>query len=86
MSSPAKEMTMTAKTDAVMADIVRRIREGEYKPGAKLPSAAAMRDQYQVSQMTIRVAIDRLRGDGWVTGRPGAGVFVATDPPIGQPE
>ncbi len=83
MASPAREITiMSSKTQRVMDDIRARIASGEYPPGSKLPSAREMRDQYDVSQMTIRIAIERLRAAGVVTTAPGAGVFV-TDPPAG---
>lgn len=83
MSSPAKEMTqMPTKIDLVMADVIRRIRIGEYPPGAKLPSGSQMCQAYEVSQMTIRTAVERLRAAGWVTTAPGAGVFVSEHPPM----
>lgn len=81
MSSPVREMIMPSKIDLVMADVIDRIRSGQTPPRSKLPSAAEMRAQYGVSQQTIRTAIERLRGAGWVTTTPGAGVFVAADPP-----
>lgn len=82
MSSPAKEMTMPTKVETVIADVVRRIRSGEYPPGSKLPSAREMRETFDVSQMTIRTAVERLRAEGWVTTSPGAGVFVSENPPM----
>lgn len=68
---------MPTKVETVIADVIRRIRSGQYPPGAKLPSAREMRETYDVSQMTIRTAVERLRAEGWVTTSPGAGVFVA---------
>lgn len=81
MSSPAREMTVSSKVDLVMNDVIHRIRSGDYPPGSKLPSAASMRAHYDVSQQTIRTAVDRLRAYGWVTGVPGAGIFVVQTPP-----
>jgi len=81
MSSPAREMNVTSKVDLVMTDVINHIRSGTYPPGSKLPSAAEMRAHYEVSQQTIRTAVDRLKAVGWVTGVPGAGIFVADNPP-----
>lgn len=73
---------MPTKVETVIADVIRRIRAGEYPPGSKLPSAREMRETYDVSQMTIRTAVERLRAEGWVTTSPGAGVFVSEKPPM----
>jgi Transcriptional regulators len=72
---------MSSKIELVMAAVIAAIRAGTYRPGQKLPSAREMRDEYHVSQMTIRTAIERLRAAGWITTTPGAGAFVADDPP-----
>ena len=72
---------MPAKFQVVMDDVIRRIRSGDAAPGSKLPSAREMREQYAVSQQTIRTAVERLRAAGWVTTTPGAGVYVSSSPP-----
>lgn len=84
MASPAKERTtaMPSKIDTVIAAVQSQIRSGDLVPGDKLPSAREMRAQYDVSQMTIRIAVERLRADGWVTTTPGSGVYVAPHPPV----
>ena len=82
MTSPAKEIVMPGKINNVIDDVTSQIRSGALAPGAKLPSAREMRDQYDVSQMTIRTAIERLRATGWVVTVPGSGVYVSATPPI----
>lgn len=77
MGSPSTEIHMPTKTQKVIDDIAARIRSGELASGTKLPSAAEMRAQYGVSQMTIRIAVERLKAAGLVVTAPGAGVFVA---------
>ena len=72
---------MPTKTQLIINDVTARIRSGEWPPGTKLPSAREVRDTYGVSQMTVRTAIERLRGAGWVTTAPGAGWWVADSPP-----
>ena len=82
MSSPARGSLMPSKVQTIIDDVQRRIRSGEWPPGTKLPSASEMRDAYGVSQMTVRTAVDRLRVAGWVITTPGAGWWVAPDPPV----
>ena len=78
MASPAREITtMPSKTQLLMDALIARIRIGEFPPGAKLPSGAQLRAEYGVSQMTVRIAIERLRAAGWVTTTPGSGVYVS---------
>jgi GntR family transcriptional regulator len=83
MASPARESTVTSLTQRLIDDIETRIRSGELPPGAKLPSGRLLREQHGVSQMTVRIAIERLRAAGWVVTVPGAGVYVSASPPIG---
>lgn len=77
MTSPSTEIHMPTKTQTVIDDITARIQAGEWPKGAKLPSARLMRAEYDVSQQTIRMAIERLKAAGLVVTAPGAGVFVA---------
>ena len=72
---------MTSKTQRLIDYVIDRVRSGEWPPGHKLPPASQLRELHGISQMTVRMAIERLRADGWVTTVPGAGVWVATDPP-----
>lgn len=79
MASPAREIdTMPSKIQVVMDDLMKRIRAGEFPPGSKLPSGRELRDHYDVSQMTVRMAIERMRAAGWVNTVPGSGVYVST--------
>ena len=76
--------TMPSKTETVILDITAKISSGVLRPGDKLPSGREMREHYGVSQMTVRMAIERLKAAGLVTTTPGAGAFVA-DRPSGRP-
>jgi len=67
---------MPSKTQKIIDDVTAKIRSGDLRPGDKLPSGAEMRAQYAVSQMTVRMAIERLKAAGLVTTTPGAGVYV----------
>ncbi|MBQ1072679.1 winged helix-turn-helix transcriptional regulator [Micromonospora sp. C31] len=63
--------------DELLADLVKKIKDGAYPPGSQLPSGRALADEYDVSQSTISRAVARLREQGVLVGRPGRGVFVA---------
>jgi GntR family transcriptional repressor for pyruvate dehydrogenase complex len=58
------------------SDVVSRIAREEIAPGERLPTEAEIATQYGVSRTVVREAISRLRADGVVTARPGAGTFV----------
>lgn len=70
------------KKQFIIDDIQAKIRSGEYPPKSKLPSSTKMRIAYVCSAEPIRSALEFLKAKGWVVGAPGAGVFVADDPPI----
>jgi GntR family transcriptional repressor for pyruvate dehydrogenase complex len=59
------------------SDVIDRIAREEIAPGERLPTEAEIAVQYGVSRTVVREAISRLRADGLVTARPGAGTFVA---------
>ena len=61
--------------DRVIADITARIESGEWPPGHQLPSDRMLREQHNVSQQTIRTAMERLHGR--VVSVQGKGRFVA---------
>lgn len=57
-----------------------RLAEGEVEAGGALPSEAELGEEYGVSRVTIRRALETLRADGLVRSRRGSGWFVAADP------
>lgn len=65
-----------------IADALRvEIRENRVLPGEKLPSETELMSLYGVARMTVRGAIDVLRGEGLVVAEHGRGVF-ARDVPL----
>jgi len=59
-----------------IADALRvEIRENRVLPGEKLPSETELMSLYGVARMTVRGAIDVLRGEGLVVAEHGRGVF-----------
>ena len=53
-----------------------RIRDGRLAPGAKLPTEAAIMDEFGVSRTVVREAISKLQAGGLVATRHGVGTFV----------
>ena len=57
--------------------LIQKIRQGDYKEGSKLPSERAISEQYQVSRVTVRLALEVLVSDGLIIKKQGKGNFVA---------
>ena len=53
-----------------------RIRDGSLAPGEKLPTEAAIMEEFGVSRTVVREAISRLQAAGVVATRHGVGTFV----------
>ena len=60
----------------ISRDISKSIAAGEYAPGARIPSEAALAERYGVTRMTVRQAVDGLISEGLVTRRQGSGTYV----------
>ncbi|NQV99847.1 MAG: FadR family transcriptional regulator [Rhodospirillales bacterium] len=61
----------------VYAQLLERIRSGHYKLGEKLPAEKDLTAEYGVSRPVIRTALARLRDDGLLVSRKGAGSFIS---------
>jgi GntR family transcriptional regulator len=58
--------------------LVESLRRGQWKPGAMIPSEMELASRFQVSQGTVRKAIDELAAENLLVRRQGKGTFVAT--------
>ncbi|MFN2188419.1 MAG: GntR family transcriptional regulator [Candidatus Promineifilaceae bacterium] len=54
-----------------------KILNGEWQPGDLMPAESELQSTYQVSQITVRQALDNLVGDGLIYRQRGRGSFVA---------
>ena len=63
--------------------ITRSLSEGEWTPGAMIPSEMALARRYEVSQGTVRKAINELVAENMLVRRQGKGTFVATHADVG---
>lgn len=69
-------------------DLLRRIRSGELRPGAQMPSATELQAEYShlspsghLSYGPPRRAVQKLRDEGYLTYWPGLGMYVARELP-----
>lgn len=62
--------------------IRRRLVEGEYAVGDKLPSEPALAKELGVSRVTVRAALAQLENEGLVDRRHGSGTFVNSVLPL----
>jgi len=58
--------------------LLQSLDQGEWKPGEPIPSELELAARFQVSQGTVRKAIDDLAADNLLIRRQGKGTFVAT--------
>ncbi len=58
--------------------LLKSLDQGEWKPGESIPSELELASRFQVSQGTVRKAIDELAADNLLIRRQGKGTFVAT--------
>lgn len=62
----------------IKALLLQSLDRGEWKPGEAIPSELELAARFQVSQGTVRKAIDELAADHLLIRRQGKGTFVAT--------
>jgi GntR family transcriptional regulator len=70
---PATEPLKTQKVYLLLRD---KIVSGELKAGMRLPSELALAEQYGVSRVTVRLALDLLSAEDLVDKRVGSGTYV----------
>jgi GntR family transcriptional regulator len=58
--------------------LLQSLDRGEWKPGEAIPSEFELAGRFQVSQGTVRKAIDELAAENLLLRRQGKGTFVAT--------
>ncbi|PWC36532.1 PLP-dependent aminotransferase family protein [Azospirillum sp. TSO35-2] len=61
------------------------VLDGRLRPGERLPPSRALATEWGLSRNTVVTAYDTLLAEGYVTGRVGAGTFVASSLPDAAP-
>nr|WMC97168.1 GntR family transcriptional regulator [Aminobacter aminovorans] len=74
----AKALLRTSSTlyEVVREELLLRIRNGTYEPEALIPSAAALSEEFNVSPITVKRALQDLRAGGFLVSIAGKGSFV----------
>src|SRR5262249_57601753 len=65
----------------ICASIQRAILDGVVVPGTRLPSSRALAEDLGISRTTTLLAVQQLQAEGYLTGRRGAGTYVAAELP-----
>lgn len=63
-------------TEALVDNLIKRIRGGEFGPGTKMPSEQSLLKDYDISRLTLREALARLAALGVIEVKHGKGAFV----------
>lgn len=86
MSTSVRRAPADSKIAAIYAPLYQQIKDlivqalerAEWKPGEMIPSELELAARFQVSQGTVRKAIDELSSENLLVRRQGKGTFVAT--------
>jgi GntR family transcriptional regulator len=55
----------------------RRIETEQWQPGTKIPTLVELEREFQVARVTVRQAVDILRGEGLLRAQQGRGTFAS---------
>ncbi len=67
-------------SESVYRELFRMIESPEYKLGEIIPSGNDLAIQFNVSRPTVNKAIQQLKVEGYLEGRPGAGTIIISKP------
>lgn len=76
--SPERSTAYSPLYQQIKALLLQSLDQGEWKPGESIPSEFDLAARFQVSQGTVRKAIDELAADNLLIRRQGKGTFVST--------
>lgn len=77
--------TRPAHRQQIVADIIEKINNGTYPPGAELPSIAELAELYACSTTPVKYALNELSIRGYVVTHAGKKARVAERPPANPP-
>jgi len=67
---------MPPKTREILSSLRAAIEHGEFPPGSTLPGEFELAERFQVNRSTIRIVLQKLRGEGLVATNQGRGTVV----------
>jgi len=83
--SAANIVTNVAKPAERQSTIFTYVRDGiitgKFQPGGRIPTIEQLEARFGISRLTIRLALNRLRKDGFIVSRGRYGTFVRDNPP-----
>ncbi|MBV9680185.1 MAG: FadR family transcriptional regulator [Solirubrobacterales bacterium] len=68
-------------SDVIAERLARAIRDGELRPGDRLPTEQELADDFQVGRTSVREGLQKLRAFGLIETRKGLGAFVSQAAP-----
>jgi len=77
---PSASEPQRSLSDRLYEEIYQRISSNEWAEGARLPTETDLANQFGVSRSVVREALVRLRVDGLITSKQGAGSHVTGHP------
>ncbi len=77
-NSPAGGASFSPLYQQIKHLLLRALDQGEWKPGESIPSEFELAARFQVSQGTVRKAVDELASENILMRRQGKGTFVST--------
>ena len=78
LAEPATGPAFSPLYRQIKALMTSSLQQGEWRPGALIPSETELAARFKVSQGTVRKAIDELAAENLLVRRQGKGTFVAT--------
>ena len=76
MTDQSQPLPRPSLAEIVYDTMHARILRGDFSPNEKLPAETELSSQFGVSRPILRVALERLREEGLIYSRQGAGNFV----------
>lgn len=76
--SPQRSTAYSPLYKQIKVFLLQSLDQGEWKPGEVIPSEFDLAARFQVSQGTVRKAIDELAAENLLIRRQGKGTFVST--------
>ncbi len=80
--SPMNPVPRTLPYEEIKASIRRRIADGGWQPGVRLPSERELVQEFGCARMTVHRALRELEDEGLIERRQGSGSYVAELHPI----
>lgn len=73
--------TIQSKKITLAKTLRQHVEVGQWQPGQRVPAERAIAEQFGVSRITARAAVEQLIDDGWLERRPRCRPTVAHRPP-----